>query len=184
MHFSRFAIPHQPTTRNSSELRYDTRIGLLSTETLYLCELDVILPNPTHSEKAHSNTHYPINMASHPSDPASGVALDGISIAQLSTISLARLHNKDPAEIALLNKVCSNAGFLYLDFRGDAQAERVLAHLSDVNSVVEKYFGQPNEAKAVDTRLDIKDSQDLGYKRGRGGESFEVRIPDSFSGRP
>lgn len=117
-------------------------------------------------------------MASHLSNPASGVALGDISIAQLSTISLARLHKKDPAEIALLDRASSSAGFFYLDFRGDAQAEGVLAHLSDVNTVVEKYFDQPNEAKAENTRLDIKASQDLGYKRGRGGESFEVRTPD------
>ena len=121
-------------------------------------------------------------MASNLSDPASGEALGDISIAQLSTISLARLHKGDPAEIALLDRVSSSAGFFYLDFRGDARAEGVLAHLSDVNTVVEKYFDQPNEAKAEDTRLDIKASQDLGYKRGRGGESFEVRAPDSYSG--
>lgn len=118
-------------------------------------------------------------MTSDLSDPASEVAPGGISTAQLSTISLARLHKKDPDEIALLKRVSSNAGFFYLDFRGDAQAEGVLAHLSDVNTVVKKYFDQPNEAKAEDTRLDIKASQDLGYKRGRGGESFEVRTSDS-----
>jgi isopenicillin N synthase-like dioxygenase len=123
-------------------------------------------------------------MASHLSDPANGAALGGASIAQISTISLARLHKKDPAEIALLNRVCSEAGFFYLDFRGDAESKGVLAHLSDVNTVVEKYFDQPDEAKAGDIRLDIKASQDLGYKRGRGGESFEVRTPDFYSSRP
>lgn len=122
-------------------------------------------------------------MASHLSDPANGTAPDGTSIAQISTISLARLHKKDPAEIALLKRVCSEAGFFYLDFRGDAESKGVLAHLSDVNAVVEKYFDQPDETKAGDTRHDIKTSQDLGYKRGRGGESFEVRTPDFYSGR-
>lgn len=120
-------------------------------------------------------------MASHLSNPASGEAPGGVSIAQLTTISLARLHKKDPAEIALLHRVSSNAGFFYLDFRGDAETEGVLAHHSDVNAVVKKYFDQPTEAKAEDTRLDIKASQDLGYKRGRGGESFEVRTPDLSS---
>lgn len=59
----------------------------------------------------------------------------------------------------------------------------MVAHLSDVNTVVEKYFDQPEEAKAKDVRLDIKASQDLGYKRGRGGESFEVSMPNWYSGR-
>lgn len=117
-------------------------------------------------------------MSSHLSDPACGVAVPDIPIAQISTISLARLHKKDPAEIALLERVCSNAGFFYLDFRGDTEGDRVVTHLADVDAVVEKYFDQPDEAKAKDIRLDIKASQDLGYKRGRGGESFEVSTPN------
>ncbi|KFY33214.1 hypothetical protein V494_07824 [Pseudogymnoascus sp. VKM F-4513 (FW-928)] len=122
-------------------------------------------------------------MASQPSDPASGVAVPDVSIAQISTISLARLHKKDPAEIALLERVCSNAGFFYLDFRGDAQGDRVVAHLPDVNAAVKKYFDQPDEAKAEDVRSDIKASQDLGYKRGRGGESFEISRDEIASDR-
>ncbi|KAE9370965.1 Clavaminate synthase-like protein [Stipitochalara longipes BDJ] len=98
----------------------------------------------------------------------------GISVAQLSIISLAKLHAKDPAEIALLKNAASNTGFFYLDLRGDTEGERVLAHLPDVYAVAKKYFAQPEEAKLVDVRLDIKASQDLGWKRGYGGESFEI----------
>lgn len=113
-------------------------------------------------------------MANPPSNPANQTALGGISIAQISTISLAKLHQKDPAELALLDKACSSNGLFYLDFRGDAQAKSVLAHEGDVYSVVEKYFGQPKETKSGDVRHDIKASQDLGWKMGAGGESFEV----------
>ncbi|RDL36128.1 Uncharacterized protein BP5553_06740 [Venustampulla echinocandica] len=113
-------------------------------------------------------------MANPLSDTANKTALRGISIAQLSTISLAKLHQRDPAELALLDSASSNTGFFYLDFRGDAQGNSVLAHLPNVYTAVEKYFDQPNEAKAKDTRLDIKASQDLGWKMGRGGESFEL----------
>lgn len=102
----------------------------------------------------------------------------GIPVAQPSIISLAKLRTKDPAELALLGKAASNTGFFYLNLRGDAKGERVLAHLPDVYSVVEKYFSQPEEAKVKDARFDIKASQDLGWKKGYGGESFEVGAPE------
>jgi hypothetical protein len=54
----------------------------------------------------------------------------------------------------------------------------VLGHLHDVYAVAEKYFAQPEETKAMDARHDIKASQDLGWKKGYGGESFEVGTPD------
>lgn len=102
----------------------------------------------------------------------------GIPVAQPSIISLAKLRIKDPAELALLDKAASNTGFFYLDLRGDAEGERMLAHLPDVYAVVEKYFSQPEEAKVKDVRFDIKASQDLGWKKGYGGESFEVGTPE------
>lgn len=108
------------------------------------------------------------------SDSAKEMALRGASVLQLSTISLAKLRQKDSAEITLLDRVSSNTGFFYLDFRGDARGDSVVAHLPDVYETVEKYFGQPDEAKTKDIRLDIKASQDLGWKKGRGGESFEI----------
>lgn len=101
----------------------------------------------------------------------------GIPVAQPSIISLAKLRTKDSSELALLDKAASTTGLFYLDLRGDAEGERVLAHLPDIYAVVEKYFSQPEEAKAQDARFDIKASQDLGYKRGYGSESFEVRTP-------
>lgn len=112
------------------------------------------------------------------SDTANDMALRGIPVGKLSTISLAKLHKKDPAELALLEKVSSEAGFFYLDFSGDARGDSLIAHLPDVYTVVEKYFDQSDEAKAKDIRLDIKPSQDLGWKKSRGGESIEVGTPD------
>jgi hypothetical protein len=102
----------------------------------------------------------------------------GIPVAQLSVISLAKLRAKDTSELALLDQAATDTGFFYLDLRGDTEGKRVLAHLPAVYAVVEKYFGQPQEAKEKDTRFDIKASQDLGYKSGYGGESFEVRTPE------
>lgn len=99
----------------------------------------------------------------------------GVPVAQLSVVSLTKLRSKDPTEIALLIEAASNTGIFYLDLRGDAGGSRVLSHLSDVYAVAEKYFTQPEEAKANDARLDIKASQDLGWKKGHGGQSFEVK---------
>lgn len=95
--------------------------------------------------------------------------------ATLTTISLAKLHAQDAAELALLNKVASGSGFFYLDLRGDSSGEKTLAQLQDIWAVTEKYFTQPEAAKKQDVRLDIKPSQDLGWKKIPGGESFEVR---------
>jgi isopenicillin N synthase-like dioxygenase len=100
----------------------------------------------------------------------------GFHVAQLSIISLAKLRMQDASELALLEKAASSTGFFYLDLRGDSNGDLVLAHLPDLYATVAKYFNQPEDAKSKDARFDIKVSQDLGWKRGYGGESFEVRI--------
>ena len=104
-----------------------------------------------------------------------------MSDAQLSIISLAKLHTKDSVELALLDRAASNTGIFYLDLRGDARGKRMLAHAPDIYAVAEKYFSQTEEAKAKDARFDIKPSQDLGWKSGHGGESFEVKVPDMIN---
>jgi isopenicillin N synthase-like dioxygenase len=101
----------------------------------------------------------------------------GIPVARLSTISLVKLRAKDPVELIFLDKAASNTGFFYLDLREDSEGKRVLAHLPDVYAVAEKYFSQPQETKAKDVRHDNNASQDLGWKKCHGGESFEVSIP-------
>lgn len=117
-------------------------------------------------------------MANLRSDTIELMADRGIPVAQLSIISLAKIHAKDPAELGILEKAASNTGFFYLDLRGDTKGEHVLAHLPLVYGVTEKYFAQPEEVKAKNIRLDIKASQDLGWKKGHGGESFEVGTPN------
>ena len=102
----------------------------------------------------------------------------GIAVAHLSIISLAKLHAKDPAELAVLERAASVTGFFYIDLRRDVEGERVLTNLRDVYAVAEKYFTQPEQAKVNDVRLDLKPSQDLGWKKGHGGESFEVGTPN------
>jgi hypothetical protein len=109
---------------------------------------------------------------------AKAMADRGISVAQLLTISLARLNAKDPVELASLKKAASCTGFFHLDFRGDTRGERVLEHLPGVYEAVENYFNQPEEVKVKGIRKDIKASQDLGWKKGNGGESFEVTTKD------
>jgi isopenicillin N synthase-like dioxygenase len=120
-------------------------------------------------------------MESSPPDTIESMVSRGIPVAQLAIISLAKLRAKDSTELALLDKAASTTGLFYLNLRGDAEGECVLAHLPDVFAVVKKYFSQPEEAKAKDARFDIKASQDLGYKRGYGCESFEVNLPQPFT---
>ncbi|KAK6585698.1 hypothetical protein PZA11_002425 [Diplocarpon coronariae] len=98
----------------------------------------------------------------------------GIPVANLSVISLAKLHAKNPAELALLEEESSSTGFFYLDMRGDPGGDCVLAHLPGVFAVEEQYFSQSEESKTQDVRHDIKASQDLGWKLLPGGESFEL----------
>lgn len=98
----------------------------------------------------------------------------GIAVAQLCTVSLAKIHAKDPTELAALERAASTTGFFYLNLKEGIVGDRVLAHLHDVYAIAEKYFMQPNEAKLNDIRQDLKPSQDLGWKNGHGVESFEV----------
>ncbi|KAI9049979.1 hypothetical protein LZ554_006125 [Drepanopeziza brunnea f. sp. 'monogermtubi'] len=115
-----------------------------------------------------------MDMAATTSDSAINLADHDIPVANLSTISLAKLRAQDPAERARLVQAASQRGIFLLDLRGDAEGERMLAHLPDVFAVEEKYFAQSAEAKAEDIRHDIKASQDLGWKALKGGESFEI----------
>ncbi|EKD12996.1 uncharacterized protein L3040_007079 [Drepanopeziza brunnea f. sp. 'multigermtubi'] len=115
-----------------------------------------------------------MDMAATTSESAISFADHDIPVANLSTISLAKLRAQDPAERAHLVQATSQRGIFLLDLRGDAEGERVLAHLPDVFAVEEKYFSQSAEAKAEDIRHDIRASQDLGWKALKGGESFEI----------
>lgn len=103
------------------------------------------------------------------------MAARGIPVADLSIISLAKLRQGDKAEKSLLEGAASTTGFFFLDFRGDTAGDRMLAALPEFFSLAEKYFTQPDEVKSVDVRHDISVSQDLGWKKGNGAESFEVR---------
>lgn len=114
------------------------------------------------------------NMGRSQPDTIQAMVNRGVPVASLSIISLAKLHAKDPAELKLLEEASSNTGLFHLDLRGDAVGEQVLEHLSAVYTVGEKYFAQPFETKTQDARIDIRPSQDLGWKRGNGAESFEV----------
>lgn len=121
------------------------------------------------------NSTLPVMMATQINSVES-MTTQGISIAELSVISLAKLRKQDASELGLLEKAACGAGFFYLDLRGDPKGDLVLAHLPNLYTTVANYFSQPEDAKSKDTRFDIKVSQDLGWKRGYGGESFEVRI--------
>jgi hypothetical protein len=116
-------------------------------------------------------------MAQYLPETMKSMAERGIPVAQLSIISLAKLNAGDPAEAALLGKAASNTGLFHLELQGDTGGERVLAQLPGIYALAEKYFAQPEEIKVQDSRFDIKASQDLGWKKGHGGESFEVVAP-------
>ena len=115
-------------------------------------------------------------MAASLPDDFKSMANGGMPVAKLSIVSLTKLRTRDPTELALLDQAASKTGFFYLDLRGDTEGDRVLAHGPDIYAVAEKFFAQPETAKVKNARLDIKASQDLGWKKGHGGESFEVRV--------
>jgi isopenicillin N synthase-like dioxygenase len=101
----------------------------------------------------------------------------GISVAKLTTISLARIHNNDASEILKLERAASINGLFYLDMRGTPLEDHVLTNLPRIYEVAASYFNQPESVKERDVRNDIKSSQDLGWKKSRQAESFEVDIP-------
>lgn len=103
-----------------------------------------------------------------------------IPVAQLPIISLAKIHTENASEIATLEQAASSTGLFFLDLRGDTQGERILARLPEIYTLAAEYFAQHEETKLKDVRLDIFPSQDLGWKSGYGGESFEVRTLNLF----
>jgi len=113
-------------------------------------------------------------MTSTPPETAKAMEDLGIPVAHLPIISLAKLHQGDKAEQDLLGDAASTTGFFFLDLCGDSVGDRMLADLPGLFSVAKEYFTQSEEVKSKDIRLDIRDSQDLGWKRGKGVESFEV----------
>ena len=105
------------------------------------------------------------------------MASRGIPVAQLSTITLAQIRAQDPAEMGELEKAASTCGFFFLNLRGDVEGEAMLSHAPSMYAIAQKYFSQPDGVKAKDARVDLKPSQDLGWKKGRGAEGFEVGSP-------
>lgn len=118
------------------------------------------------------------NMKSSPVTSADALTYRGIPIANLPTISLAKIEDGDIGEIVALERAASLEGFFYLDLNEGLVGQEILSNLEVVYDTAEKYFSQADEKRAGDVRDDIKPSQDLGYKRLPGAESFEV----SFEG--
>jgi len=100
--------------------------------------------------------------------------MNGVDVATLETVDLARLTKKEPAEIRKLLDASCLPGFFYLDLRNDELGVRMLADLAEVYNVSEKYFDQDEKTKAKDARTDQKPSQDKGYKRSSCDETFEM----------
>ena len=66
-------------------------------------------------------------------------------IAELTTVSLASLTAKDPAEVSKLADACKNDGFFYLDF-GSSQHE-TLRQCEATLAVVKSFYDQPLDFK-------------------------------------
>lgn len=112
----------------------------------------------------------------HGKDGIRSLEEQGVAVAKLTTISLAKIHNKDVSEILKLDKAASIDGFFYLDMRGASHDDQVLTNLPLMYEVAASYFQQPESVKKTHIRSDVKESQDLGWRMSRQAESFEVSI--------
>lgn len=81
---------------------------------------------------------------------------------KIDTVDFARLASGDAAEVKRLFDASQSPGFFYLNLQGHHLGERLLADLSGIYSVTQKYFDQVGNQKTKDYRSDQKLSQDRG----------------------
>ncbi|KAK5629438.1 hypothetical protein RRF57_005153 [Xylaria bambusicola] len=98
---------------------------------------------------------------------------DQISVASLKTINFALLEKKDRSEVEKLLAACISAGFFYLDFTSSS-AENLPVAKKTLLEVMKKYFDQPLEKKAVDSKgVTTRGGSFSAVNRDRPNESFE-----------
>lgn len=88
-----------------------------------------------------------------------------VKIANLATVSLAKLKAKDEEEMRKLLEVSTAPGIFFLDLRSEdgGESEKVLDSLPEIYSLAKAYFAQPREVKVKDTRRDQDPKQDRGW---------------------
>ena len=75
-----------------------------------------------------------------------------VTIAPLATIDLARLIERDGAEIAKLLSACVTHGFFYLDLQTSEQGRQIVSDEQGLLRFMREYFNQPHEVKMLDDR--------------------------------
>lgn len=89
-------------------------------------------------------------------------ATSPVKLADLEVLSLGKLRAGDAGEGQRLLQASSAPGIFYLDLRDDPEGALVLRDLPEVYALAKEYFGQPENAKSKDARLDQKPNQDRG----------------------
>ncbi|KZT59844.1 putative 1-aminocyclopropane-1-carboxylate oxidase [Calocera cornea HHB12733] len=90
---------------------------------------------------------------------------DDIPTAPLVTLSLAKLQNNDPQEIAEFYKIGKGLGFFYLDLRGCDEGKQLLHDAEALLEVEKQYFDLPLEEKRVSDREVVPGSDSFfGWK--------------------
>ena len=72
---------------------------------------------------------------------------DNVPVAQLPTISLAKLISQDEHESRELFHACNATGFFLLDFRGTQEGEVFIDETETVFELNEKFYALPQEEK-------------------------------------
>ena len=80
----------------------------------------------------------------------------------IDTVDFARLASSDAAEVKRLLDVSQSPGFFYLNLQSHHLGDRLLADLSGIYSIAQKYFDQAGNQKTKDCRSEQKPSQDRG----------------------
>lgn len=75
-------------------------------------------------------------------------------LANLDTITFAKLLDRNPEQITKLMSACKNVGFFYLDI-SDQYSATMLKNLDGVNSAMREWFAQPTAVKRKDLAISM-----------------------------
>jgi isopenicillin N synthase-like dioxygenase len=101
-------------------------------------------------------------------------ATSQVNLADLEVLSLCKLRTGNVEEVQRLLQASSSPGMFFLDLRDDPDGVLLLHDLPEVYALAKKYFGQPENTKSNDIRLDQQPTQDRGYKQSDCDETFEM----------
>lgn len=106
-------------------------------------------------------------------------------VATLEKIDLNLLINQEPDTVNRFLEALQSTGIFFLDFRNASSlTPKVTDRLvQELYSSADEYFTQPAEVKEKHARLDIKISQDYGYKKSVCDETFEISYNELIQGK-